>query len=291
MVYSVRVQATILNLLLRNFLHYKLFDQASKLVSRSTFPESAPNSEAARYLYYLGVIKAVQLDYSEAHKDLTQALRKGPERTGIGFRQTVNKFACVVQLLLGLIPDRTIFRQAHLRLPLAPYFQLTQAVRSGDLQRFTDVVTQFHDRFTADHTYMLITRLRHNVIKAGVRMISVSYSRISLEDVARRLQLDSSEDAEFIVAKCIRDGVIEATIDHRHGYMQSKETADVYSTTEPQSAFHQRIRFCLEVHNQSVKAMRYPPKTLAKEDKPPEQQNKEADITAILEEMAEEDFP
>lgn len=37
----------------------------------------------------------------------------------------------------------------------------------------------------------------------GVRMISLSYSRISLADIAHKLQLDSPEDAEFIVAKVI----------------------------------------------------------------------------------------
>lgn len=51
----------------------------------------------------------------------------------------------------------------------------------------------------------------------GVRMISLSYSRISLADIAQKLQLDSPEDAEFIVAKvglvqgpqmpCFRHGV------------------------------------------------------------------------------------
>ena len=34
----------------------------------------------------------------------------------------------------------------------------------------------------------------------------------------------------------------------------------VYTTREPMNAFHQRIEFCLKVHNESVKAMRYPPK-------------------------------
>jgi hypothetical protein len=32
-------------------------------------------------------------------------------------------------------------------------------------------------------------------------MISLSYAKISFSDVARKLQLDSSEDAEYIVAK------------------------------------------------------------------------------------------
>ncbi len=39
------------------------------------------------------------------------------------------------------------------------------------------------------------------MIKTGVKMISLSYSKISLEHIANKLQLDSAVDAEFIVAK------------------------------------------------------------------------------------------
>ena len=53
--------------------------------------------------------------------------------------------------------------------------------------------------------------------------------------------------------QAIRDGVIEATIDHENAYVQSKETTDIYGTREPLTAFHQRITFCLDIHNQSVK--------------------------------------
>lgn len=168
------------------------------------------------------------------------------------------------------------------------------------------------------------------VCVSGVRMISLSYSRISLADIAQKLQLDSPEDAEFIVAKvtektesscrqvrvctsrqmlsyqlrnlfrfspqrfsqaehshrfrseysqgynsrpwasgwetcnvicarvlqAIRDGVIEASINHEKGFVQSKETMDIYGTREPQLAFHQRISFCLDIHNMSVKVTR-----------------------------------
>lgn len=52
-------QATLLNLLLRNYLHYSLYDQAEKLVSKSVFPEQANNNEWARYLYYTGEVQRV----------------------------------------------------------------------------------------------------------------------------------------------------------------------------------------------------------------------------------------
>lgn len=40
---------------------------------------------------------------------------------------------------------------------------------------------------------------------------------------------------------------------------------DIYSTREPQLAFHQRIKFCLNMHNQCVKDMRFPPKSYSKD--------------------------
>ncbi|GKA08829.1 26S proteasome non-ATPase regulatory subunit 3 homolog A [Tanacetum coccineum] len=104
---------------------------------------------------------------------------------------------------------------------------------------------------------------RFNVIRTGLRNISISYSRISLADVATKLRLDSpnpiAADAESIVSKAIRDGAIDATIDHANGWMLSKETGDIYSTNEPQMAFNSRIAFCLNMHNEAVRALRFPP--------------------------------
>ncbi|CDQ74838.1 unnamed protein product [Oncorhynchus mykiss] len=283
-------QATLLNLLLRNYLQYNLYDQAEKLVSKSVFPELANNNEWARYLYYTGRIKAIQLEYTEARRTLTNALRKAPQHTAVGFKQTVHKLLIVVELLLGEIPDRLQFRQAPLKRSLAPYFLLTQAVRTGNLAKFNQALDQFGEKFQADGTYTLIIRLRHNVIKTGVRMISLSYSRISLADIAQKLQLDSPEDAEFIVAKAIRDGVIEASINHEKGYVQSKETMDIYGTREPQLAFHQRISFCLDIHNMSVKAMRFPPKAYNKDlESAEERREREQQDLEFAKEMAEDD--
>ncbi|KAI8988817.1 proteasome regulatory subunit C-terminal-domain-containing protein [Pilobolus umbonatus] len=252
-------QATLLNLLLRNYFIYNLFDQADKLVSKSTFPEKASNNQAARYAYYLGRIKALQLDYTLAHTYLTQAIRKAPQNNiTAGFQQTANKFFIVVQLLMGEIPERSLFRQPILKKALAPYLVITQAVRVGDLNMFQEGLAQYDAVFKKDKTYTLILRLRHNVIKTGIRMISLSYSKISLRDICIKLHLDSEEDAEFIVAKAIRDGVIDATLDHSKGFMKSKEIVDIYSTNEPENAYHQRINFCLNLHNEAVKAMRFP---------------------------------
>jgi len=253
-------QAVLVNSILRNYLEYNLYDQAEKFVSNITFKEESTSSnQYARYLYYQGKIKSTQLEYTEAYKCLLGAIRKAPQNSARGFRASVHKLACIVQLLMGEIPERSIFRQSGLKQGLAPYLQLTQAVRVGDLKSFHKVVNTYGNLFRSDKTFTLIQRLHHNVIKTGLRKINLAYTRISFEDICTKLNLDSPDDAEFIVAKAIRDGVINASINHEGRFIQSKENMDVYSTQEPQAAFHKRIKFCLRTHNEAIKAMRFPP--------------------------------
>lgn len=70
-------QETLLNLLLRNYLHYNMYDQAEHFraqAQRLDAPRS--NQQHCRYLFYLGKMRAVQLEYSEAKESLQQATRK-----------------------------------------------------------------------------------------------------------------------------------------------------------------------------------------------------------------------
>lgn len=84
------------------------------------------------------------------------------------------------------------------------------------MDKFNEAVSTYTDKFQQDDTYSLITRLRHNVIKTGtlatatswqlrflvgIKLICLSYSRISLKDIAAKLSLDDALDAEYIVAK------------------------------------------------------------------------------------------
>lgn len=256
---DVDTQSTVIVLLLRNYLSTSHIAQADLLVTHTQFPDNASNNQVARYLYYVGRIRAIQLRYTEAHEHLTSATRKAPSSpSAAGFTQTATKLLLVVQLLMGDIPDRAIFRLTSMERPLAPYLQLVQAVRVGLLGEFENAIKQHGDTFRRDGTYTLILRLRQNVIKTGIRMMSLSYSRISLRDICIRLKLESEESAEYIVAKAIRDGVIEASLDRERGFMKSKEVGDVYATREPGEAFHDRIRACLALHDESVKAMRFP---------------------------------
>jgi PCI domain len=130
------------------------------------------------------------------------------------------------------------------------------AVRAGSLSQFQATLSQHAAQFEADKTYTLIVRLRQNVIKTGIRRLSLSYSRISLRDICFKLHLDSEEDAEYIVGKAIRDGVIDGRIVHEKGWMECGGPKGGYGP-EVSEVFGRRIAYCLELHNQSVKVKNY----------------------------------
>lgn len=287
-------QAVLLNLLLRNYIMYNLYDQADKLLSRAPFPETRSNNQLARHMYYTGRVKAIQLDYSEALWNLQQALRKAPQNSALGFRVSTQKLMIIVQLLTGEIPERAVFRQQNMQQALRPYLELTKAVREGDLSKFKQVTEFAAAVFEKDQSSSLIMRLRHNVIKAGLRKLNMSYSRISLQEICKRLDLGTTENAEGVVAKAIHDRVIDAVIDHDGGFVRSNETIDVYSTTEPTEAYHGRIQFCLNIYNEAVKAMRFPEKE--KDDETPAQrrerlkEQEELAKTLVEEEEDDDEF-
>ena len=77
-----------------------------------------------RYLFYLGKIRTIQLEYTDAKESLLQAARKAPT-TARGFRIQCNKWAIIVRLLVGEIPERTVFMQKGMKAALTPYFELT----------------------------------------------------------------------------------------------------------------------------------------------------------------------
>lgn len=258
--HDTETTASIITLLLRNYLLTHDVQQGSNLIEKTEFPTNAGNSLVARYYYYLAKLNAIQLNYSGANEYVIAAIRKTPQTNlANGFIQAATKLSIVIELLMGDIPELQTFKKHTAKFEVfEPYFYVTKAVKLGDLKMFGEVLNKYENVFRKDDNLTLISRLRQNVIKTGIRIISLSYSKISLKDICIKLHLDSEELTEYIVSKAIRDGVIDATINHSKGYMQSKELLDIYSTKLPQNEFNQRIQFCLSLYNDSVKSMRYP---------------------------------
>eukprot|EP01083_Nonionella_stella_P102991 293749_1 len=285
-------QAILIVLILQCYVSNSLYNLAHKFVEKAEFPSSAESQYFARYHFYRGCIDCVELNYSDSLYHLEQSIRRAPQTGAYGFKIASTRWLIVIQLLMGDIPDRNVFKprfdgndrnNPQLNEAFAPFLRITQCVREGDLKRYEGVLNEYRQLFIECGLSKILLRLRHNVIKTGLRKINKSYSAISLQDVANKLALASADNAYFIVAKAIRDGVIQAKIDYRNKYLQSTQSQDIYATTQVYKNYAQRTKFCLQIRNNAVKNLRYPPK----DDEDHEKEKKEEDEFVSPEEIAQ----
>lgn len=176
-------QATLINQLVASYIDHNEHDLAVKFVQRANFPDDIRSTaQIVRNLFNLGRMQAVRLEYSDAHEKLVTAVRKLPpnENFARGFKLLATKHAIVVELLMGDVPEVSIFNQSGMEGQLSAYEGIVQAVRHGDLVAFGKVLQGYHDDFVQDGTLFLVERLHHSVIRAGLRRINNAYSRITL---------------------------------------------------------------------------------------------------------------
>eukprot|EP01054_Gregarina_sp_Poly1_P000334 Gregarina_sp_Poly_1__333@NODE_107_length_14129_cov_139_662779_g94_i0_p2_GENE_NODE_107_length_14129_cov_139_662779_g94_i0NODE_107_length_14129_cov_139_662779_g94_i0_p2_ORF_typecomplete_len582_score90_72PCI/PF01399_27/2_8e03PCI/PF01399_27/5_5e03PCI/PF01399_27/2_2e14Rpn3_C/PF08375_11/1_4e04Rpn3_C/PF08375_11/8_2e15TPR_MalT/PF17874_1/2_8TPR_MalT/PF17874_1/5_7CSN8_PSD8_EIF3K/PF10075_9/0_049DUF410/PF04190_13/0_25_NODE_107_length_14129_cov_139_662779_g94_i032354980 len=251
-------QAALINQLIQSYIDASEHDFAIKFVLKTAFPENIRSTtQVVRCLFNLGRIQAVRLEYSDAHEKLMTAVKKLPpdEDFAKGFKLLALKHAIIVELLMGDVPDVALFRNQP---KLTAYEGIVQAVRQGDLAAFTKVFENYCTEYQRDGTLFLVERLRHSVIKAGLRKINNSYLRIPLADIAIKLGIKSVEDAESIVAKSIMDGIVTGVIDTEHQCLISQQSTEKYASAEPAEVFNKRIQFCSNMTKDAIKAMQYP---------------------------------
>lgn len=104
-------------------------------------------------------------------------------------------------MLMGDIPD--VSRYAEFMNFMKPYFHLIKAVGQGKLELFNQVLSENKNTFVKDKNFNLVQKLRHVVIKVGLRKINLSYNRISLADICQKLNLNSILETEYIVGKVL----------------------------------------------------------------------------------------
>jgi len=272
-----------------------LIAEAAIFASKAKFPDRASNNMSVRHLFYMSRVEALQLEYGKSLSLVQQAIRKTPTTCGKGFRLKLHQLATVVTLLTGETPERAWFSDKELGDALIPYFDLVKAVRVGQINAFEQCVQIHRKSYEKDHTLSLVQRLHSSVIKTGLKAIGAAYSRITFTDVASKLELEGEDNnpqvALYLCAKAIRDGVLEATVDSDHGHLCSQERVDIYSSTsDPQRAYQRRINFLLQVHNDAVKGLRYPPEAHKTTNRPtPSSELEEAGLEDLEDNLGDDE--
>ena len=64
------------------------------------------------------------------------------------------------------------------------------------MNTFNSVLLKYEKVFMQDKNYSLILRLKHTVLKFGLKKLNISYSKISMKDIQSKLGLESLEETE-----------------------------------------------------------------------------------------------
>ena len=64
------------------------------------------------------------------------------------------------------------------------------------MDTFKKIIIKYEKIFIQDKNYSLIMRLRHTVLKFGLKKLNISYSKISMKDIMVKLSLETLEETE-----------------------------------------------------------------------------------------------
>jgi len=64
------------------------------------------------------------------------------------------------------------------------------------MDTFKKILVKYEAIFRHDKNYSLILRLRHTVLKFGLKKLNISYSKISMKDIMSKLSLETIEETE-----------------------------------------------------------------------------------------------
>ena len=270
------VQAGTLVWLMREAVQARRYREAAALAAKATFPESVSANLAAKWHYYRGKLAVVRGEYSAAAQALRTATRKAPT-SALCFQAQVTKWTVLVQLLVGDIPERVVFRgNSAWRQALEAYYEITRAVVSGDLAIFQRVVQRYESAYREDGTWHIIARLKTSVQRIALKNITRSYRTLSYAACAEKIGCEDVLEVQALIRKAIRDKIIVAACDDElqaivGAQSGAADAADgsagvlLHHTTEPQEAYSSRIDYILGMYNQAVQAMKYPTKQYEEE--------------------------
>lgn len=270
----VETEATAHNLVLRMHVLRSNDAGAAAFLAAAPFPQGATapgNAQLARHHYYRARVLAAQGEYAGAARDIEQAVRRAPlARAAHGFRLATARLRIVVQLLRGEVPELAAFAAAPAG--LRAYRALSNTVRLGDLGQFGAVRAAGQARWDADGLAPLVARLHETVLRAGMRRLALAYAQISYADIARKLGLASAADAAALVRQTLAEGIVagEAVDEGPAGFFRSSAVRGraLFLTPAPQDALNARARALQGLHDDAVRAMRFPDMARAPSDAP-----------------------
>ncbi|XP_040567633.1 COP9 signalosome complex subunit 3 [Lepeophtheirus salmonis] len=132
----------------------------------------------------------------------------------------------------------------------APYHDIFSAFftnKSDDLQ---DAIHKHLDTFTTDSNMGLIQQVVEAQIKMNIKRLTKTFLTLSLQDVASRVGIRSSADAERKLVEMIEEGSIQAHISQKDGMVRFDSNSEHFESVNMLQKLETNINNCINLDKQ-----------------------------------------
>ncbi|KAL9254762.1 COP9 signalosome complex subunit 3-like protein [Drosera capensis] len=112
------------------------------------------------------------------------------------------------------------------------YLDLATTYSNGKKSELETYVESNKESFEHDNNLGLVKQVVSLMPKRNIQRLTQTYLTLSLQDIAKTVQLNSPKEAEMHVLQMIQDGEIYATINQKDGMVRFLEDHEQYKTCE-----------------------------------------------------------
>ncbi len=191
-----------------------------------------PMSAQVTFRYFAGRMALYQMEIPKAEEHL-QFVMAHCNKKSMKNRRLAIRYLTPVRLLMGSYPSEALLEKYKLK----EYVGISQAVRAGDLKRFSEELEKYEELYISKGVYLVVDKLRtvtyRNLFKRAVKVLNTGTGSMRLEKFQQAVQwllptpADSLE-TECVLANLINQGFMKAYISHEKQIIVMSKTKEVF---------------------------------------------------------------
>jgi COP9 signalosome complex subunit 3 len=173
--------------------------------------------------YYGGMIYACIKQFDRAANFFENVITVPASATSAIVLEAYKKYV-LVKLIAGSIPNTQLptytsrsVTQTIKSLCGAQYTELFHIFNNGTLTQFDEFVNRHREQYARDRNLGLIKQTRNAFICNSIQQLTKTFLTVSLKDLANRVQLQSTNEAEKYLIDMIENEQIFASINKKDG--------------------------------------------------------------------------
>lgn len=132
----------------------------------------------------------------------------------------------------------------------ASYQELVVAYYSNQTAELENVISKYSDVFETDGNSGLVAQAAASQTKSNIKRLTKTFVTLSLEDVAAKVGLNTSKEAEDRIVAMIQEGSIHARISQKDGMVQFDANPEKFDSVKMLSILEDNVNACIHLNNQ-----------------------------------------